>query len=92
MKSMTGYGRAREQLDGKTITVELRAVNHRYLDCTVKAPRQYGFLDEAVKKAAASRIARGKVEAFVGVEVQEGGDVAVTVNHALAERYLAALR
>ena len=91
MKSMTGYGRAREQLDGKTITVELRAVNHRYLDCTVKAPRQYGFLDEAVKKAAASRISRGKVEVFVGVEVQEGGDVAVTVNHALAERYLEAL-
>ena len=77
MKSMTGYGRAREQLDGKTITVELRAVNHRYLDCTVKAPRQYGFLDEAVKKAAASRISRGKVEVFVGVEVQEGGEVVI---------------
>ncbi len=91
MKSMTGYGRAKEELDGRTITVELRAVNHRYLDCTVKAPRQYGFLDDAVKKAAAARIARGKVEIFVGVETEEGGDVAVTVNHALAERYLDAL-
>ena len=89
---MTGYGRAKEERSGRTITVELRAVNHRYLDCTVKAPRQYGFLDDAVKKAAAARIARGKVEVFVGVEVEEGGDVAVTVNHALAERYLAALR
>ena len=55
MKSMTGYGRAREEKNGRTITVELRAVNHRYLDCTVKAPRQYGFLDDAVKKAAAAR-------------------------------------
>lgn len=91
MKSMTGYGRAKEERDGKTITVELRAVNHRYLDCTVKAPRQYGFLDDAVKKAAAARIARGKVEVFVGVEVEEGGDVAVTVNHQLAKRYLEAL-
>lgn len=91
MKSMTGYGRAKEVRDGKTITVELRAVNHRYLDCTVKAPRQYGFLDDAVKKAAAARIARGKVEIFVGVEVEEGGDVAVTVNHQLAKRYLDAL-
>ena len=91
MKSMTGYGRANEERDGKTITVELRAVNHRYLDCTVKAPRQYGFLDDAVKKAAAARIARGKVEIFVGVEVEEGGDVAVTVNHQLAKRYLDAL-
>ena len=67
---------------------ELRAVNHRYLDCTVKAPRQYGFLDDAVKKAAAARIARGKVEVYIGVETQEGGDIAVTVNHAVAERYL----
>ena len=91
MKSMTGYGRAKEERDGKTITVELRAVNHRYLDCTVKAPRQYGFLDDAVKKAVAARIARGKVEVFVGVEVEEGGDVAVTVNHQLAKRYLEAL-
>ena len=59
MKSMTGYGRARQVLHGRTVTVELRAVNHRYLDCTVKAPRQFGFLDDAVKKAAAARIARG---------------------------------
>ena len=91
MKSMTGYGRAKEERDGRTITVELRAVNHRYLDCTVKAPRQYGFLDDAVKKAAAAHIARGKVEIFVGVEIEEGGDVAVTVNHQLAKRYLDAL-
>ena len=46
MKSMTGYGRAKQELHGRTITAELRAVNHRYLDCTVKAPRQYGFLDD----------------------------------------------
>ena len=91
MKSMTGYGLAREERNGRTITVELRAVNHRYLDCTVKAPRQYVFLDDAVKKAAAARIARGKVEVFVSVETQEGGDVAVTVNHTLAKRYLDAL-
>ena len=91
MKSMTGYGRAKQELHGRTITAELRAVNHRYLDCTVKAPRQYGFLDDAVKKAATARIARGKVEVYIGVETQEGGDIAVTVNHAVAEHYLAAL-
>ena len=77
MKSMTGYGRAKQELHGRTITAELRAVNHRYLDCTVKA--------------AAARIARGKVEVYIGVETQEGGDIAVTVNHAVAEHYLAAL-
>ena len=92
MKSMTGYGRARQVLHGRTVTVELRAVNHRYLDCTVIAPRQFGFLDDAVKKAAAARIARGKTEIYVSVETDEGGDLSVTVNHALAERYLTALR
>ena len=92
MKSMTGYGRARQVLHGRTVTVELRAVNHRYLDCTVKAPRQFGFLDDAVKKAAAARIARGKTEIYVSVETDEGGDLSVTVNHALTERYLTALR
>ena len=91
MKSMTGFGRAKQEIGGKTITVELRAVNHRYLDCTVKAPRQYGFLDDALKKAAAARIARGKVEIFVSVETQELGDTTVTVNHVLAAQYLAAL-
>ena len=88
---MTGYGRAEEKTAGGTLTVEVRSVNNRYLDCTVKAPRQYGFLDDAVKKAAAARIARGKVEVYIGVETQEGGDIAVTVNHAVAEHYLAAL-
>ncbi len=91
MKSMTGYGRFREERNGRLITVELKAVNHRYLDCTVKAPKQYGFLEDEVKKAASKRIARGKVEIYVSVEIREGGDVAVKVNHAAAERYLEAL-
>ena len=89
---MTGYGRAKKTLSNRDITVEVRSVNNRYLDCTVKAPRQFGFLDDAVKKAAAARIARGKTEIYVSVETDEGGDLSVTVNHALAERYLTALR
>ncbi len=92
MKSMTGYGRSSGERNGRTITVELKSVNHRYLDCTVKAPRQYGFLEDAIKKSASARIARGKVEIYVSVETKEGGDLAVKINHAAAERYLAALR
>ena len=57
MKSMTGYGRARLSAHGREITAEVRAVNHRYLDCTVKAPRAYGFLEDVLKKAASGRIA-----------------------------------
>ena len=51
LRSMTGYGRARQVLHERNITVELRSVNHRYLDVNVKAPRIYGFLEEAAKTA-----------------------------------------
>ena len=47
---MTGYGRAREMLHKRDITVEVRSVNNRYLDCTVKMPRMYGFAEDAVKQ------------------------------------------
>ena len=67
MKSMTGYGRARKSVDGKEISVEVRAVNHRYLDVNLKCPRAYGFLEEPLKKAASTRIARGKVDVFVQI-------------------------
>ena len=56
MKSMTGYGRSQVVVDGWEILIELRAVNHRYLDVNVKAPRSYGFLEDALKKAAGSHI------------------------------------
>lgn len=92
MKSMTGYGRARMERNGRMITVEMKAVNHRYFDCTVKTPRQYGFLEDVIKKAASAHIARGKIEIFISIEIQENSDIAIKVNYPLVEQYLAALR
>lgn len=92
MKSMTGYGRARSAVHEREITVEVRAVNHRYLDCTVKAPRAYGFLEEALKKAAGSKIARGRVDIFVAIDDADAGDVAISLNETLAASYIEALR
>ncbi len=89
MKSMTGYGRAHLSGEASEITVEVRAVNHRYLDVNVKCPRAFGFLEEALKKAAATRIARGKVDIFVQLAVEEQGDV--KLNLPLAHRYYEAL-
>lgn len=91
MKSMTGYGRARETISEREITVELRAVNHRYFDCTVKAPRMYGFLEDAVKKTAGQRISRGKVDIFVSVNEIGGGDTKIALNEKVAEQYFNAL-
>ena len=60
VKSMTGYGRAVETVNGREFTVELRSVNNRYLDCTVKLPRSLSFGEDAVKQAVKNTISRGK--------------------------------
>lgn len=91
MKSMTGYGRARAAIDGREIVVELRAVNHRYLDVNVKCPRGYGFLEEALKKATGARISRGKVDIFVAVTDIGAQETAIVLNKELAQSYLKAL-
>ena len=71
---MTGYGRAKETLNGRDITVEVRSVNNRYLDCTVKMPRAYIFAEDAIKGCVQKAISRGKVygHAF-GNNVQQSG-------------------
>ena len=61
LKSMTGYGRVKVENAYREILVEVRSVNHRYLDLNIKVPRIYGFLEEAVKKQASEVLARGKV-------------------------------
>lgn len=91
MKSMTGYGRAREASNQREIVVELRAVNHRYLDVNVKAPRGYGFLEEAIKKLAASKISRGKVDIYISVTDLAAQETTITLNHELAQSYFDAL-
>lgn len=91
MRSMTGYGRARQILHERNITVELRSVNHRYLDVNVKVPRIYGFLEEAAKNAVGKLIARGKVDVFISIDSNSAGDVKVSLNHKILESYLDAL-
>ena len=92
MKSMTGYGRAHEEIDGREITVELRAVNHRYLDVSVKYPRIYGYLEDALKKAATARISRGKVDIFVQITSNGAADTTVRLDLSLARQYYDALK
>ena len=91
IKSMTGYGRAREMLHKRDITVEVRSVNNRYLDCTVKMPRMYGFAEDAVKQHVQKAISRGKVDVFITVDASAADVAKVTVNRELATQYAAAL-
>ena len=92
VKSMTGYGRAVETVNGREFTVELRSVNNRYLDCSVKLPRSLSFAEEAVKQAVKATISRGKVDVFISVHSEGAADVKVTLNAAMVEGYLAAMK
>lgn len=92
VRSMTGYGRGDLPCEDMTVTVELRSVNNRYLDCAVKMPRSYIFAEDAMKARVQTGISRGKVDVFVTITRAGGDDLTVTVNEALAKNYIAALR
>ena len=92
VKSMTGYGRAREMKNNRDITVELRSVNNRYLDCSVKMPRAYIFAEDAVKAGVQKAISRGKVDVFITVKSEGGMEAQVTLNKSMVEGYLAAMK
>ena len=88
---MTGYGRAVETVNGREFTVELRSVNNRYLDCSVRLPRMLSFAEDAVKQAVKGSISRGKVDVFITVRSEAGDEVQVTLNKAVLQSYLAAM-
>lgn len=91
-RSMTAYGRAQGTAGGKSITVELKSVNSRFFDCTVKLPRQYGFLEDKIRTYLQQHdISRGKVEVSLYIELLESEGVQVHLDGAYAEGYLAAL-
>ena len=92
IKSMTGYGRAVEAVNGREFTVELRSVNNRYLDCTVKMPRSVSFAEDAVKQAVKQAVSRGKVDVFISIKSEAADDTKITLNKAVMEGYLAAMQ
>ena len=89
---MTGYGRSVLALGGREITVELKAVNNRYLDCSVRLPRIFSFAEDAIRQRVKQAVARGKVDVFVTVNMEASDDVDIRVNRPVLEGYLAAMR
>ena len=92
IKSMTGYGRAVETVNGREFTVELRSVNNRYLDCTVKLPRSVSFAEEAVKQAVKQSVSRGKVDVFISIKSENSDDTRISLNASVLAGYLEAMR
>lgn len=92
IKSMTGYGKSEQTIDSLNVTVEIKSVNHRYFEFSARVPREYGFLEEKLKKYCNSLITRGKVECYVSVEDLEECEMEVNVNETLAAGYVKALK
>ena len=89
---MTGYGRGVETVNGREFTVELRSVNNRYLDCSVRLPRMLSFAEDAVKQAVKASVSRGKVDVFISLRAEAEEDVVVNLNRGVLEGYLTAMR
>ena len=92
VKSMTGYGRAVESVNGREFTVEIRSVNNRYLDCTVKLPRTISFAEDAVKQLIKANVSRGKVDVYISMTSEAAEDVQISLNKPVLEGYLAAMK
>ncbi len=91
IKSMTGYGRAQGSFSGGDITVEVKSVNNRYLDCGVKLPRGYVYLEEGVKSQVQKVISRGKVDVFITINAAGADNVKISVNEPVAKGYIDAM-
>ena len=87
IRSMTAFGRARVTTEEKDITVELKSVNNRYLDCSVRLPRNFLFAEDTVKQAVSAGVSRGKVDVFVSAQASQDSGTVVSVNEELARGY-----
>lgn len=85
--SMTGYGSAKGSVEGQEITVELKSVNNRYLDCSVRLPRNFLFAEDTVKQAVSAGVSRGKVDVFVSAQASQDSGTVVSMNEELARGY-----
>ena len=92
LQSMTGFGRCDTIMDGFHIQIQMKSVNHRYSDFTIKTPRYYNFLEDKLRTLAMESIARGKVEIVLSLEREETDDKVITLDRPVAEGYLSALR
>lgn len=92
MKSMTGFGRARYENNDRIYNIEIKSVNHRYNDITVKLPRSISYLEEKIKKEISSKISRGKVDVFVSFENNSAEGKDIRINKELAGIYIKELR
>ena len=92
LKSMTGYGRSKLELEGKEYLIEIKAVNHRFIDVCVKLPRDLSYLEENIKKTVLKSVSRGKIDVritYSNISIQNGN---IKINKSLANEYIRQLK
>lgn len=92
IKSMTGYGRFEGLVNGRTVIVEIKSVNHRFFEFSCRTQRNYGFLEEKIKTMISQSVTRGKLDVYVSLDAEQSADIQVEINHTLASAYVNALR
>ena len=92
IRSMTGFGSAKGACGKMEISIELKCLNNRYLDCTVKLPRVFSSLEEPLKAIVQKHISRGKVDVYIAIDTSNSDDIDIKVNHPLVKAYVSALR
>lgn len=90
IKSMTGFGSFRGSVDGFTVSAEIKSVNHRFFEFSLRIPKSYLSLEDRIKRLVNAKVERGKVDCFIQLEAPEGEDIEVTANYAFAEKYIEA--
>lgn len=88
MRSMTGYGRGENTTNNRKFTVEIKSVNHRYNDITIKLPRSINYIEDTIKKKAIEQISRGKTDIYIGFETTSKDDIKISLNTNLADSYI----
>ena len=92
VKSMTGYGRCENEEDGRKFSVEIKSVNHRYNDISIRLPRTMNYLEDKIRKTLMKKIMRGKTDVYINFESFSDDDVNIKVNDALAGAYCEKLK
>lgn len=91
IKSMTGFGRGEHEEFGRSYTVEVKSVNHRYSDISVKLPKQLSYLEDTIRKFVSDHISRGKVDVYITQNKYSEDEIRVTIDHALVSSYMKSL-
>ena len=92
IRSMTGYGNAVGESGGLGLTIEVRSVNNRYLDCNIRIPRVYTSMEDALKEVVGRHVSRGKVDVYVTIDSSGADDLTVEVNRPVTDAYVTAMR